>query len=92
METEGQKEPSDDFVSWSGAETLRFTRQKLKRSAMLLLVSVALMILISDGMPGHMFWRILRIPFGIACICTFVRTLYYFEMLVWEWIDKRQYP
>ena len=92
METEGQQEPSEDFVSWARAETLRFTRQKLKRWGMLFLASVALMILISEGMPGHIFWGILRIPFGIACMYTFLRTLHYFGMLVWEWIDKRQHP
>jgi hypothetical protein len=89
METEAHQEPSDDFLSSVRAET---TRQKLKRSVMLFLASVALMILISEGMPGHMFWRILRIPFGIACMCTFVRTLYYFEMLVWRLGKDRQTP
>ena len=92
METEGQQEPPDDFVSWARAEALRFTRQKLKRWSMLFLGSVSLMILISDGMPGHMLWRILRIPIGIACACTFAPTLYYAAMLIGEWIDKRQYP
>ncbi len=92
METEQNQEPSDDLVLWARRETVRSAQRKLKCWGISFLCSVALMILISEGMPGHLLWRILRFPFGIACICTFVGTLCNAAILVGEWMDKRKHP
>jgi hypothetical protein len=63
-------------------------KKGLKRWSLWTLLALALMISISDGMPGHTFWPILRYPVGISLALAFLITLYHLAMFFVVRIEK----
>jgi hypothetical protein len=83
---------SGDPVARARAETIGFTKRKLKQYGLLTLGSSLGITLILKGMPGHRLASTLGIPLGAAFLWFFTQTLYFAAMLIGEWLDKKQHP
>ena len=83
---------SKDPVAGARADTLAFTKRKIKRYGLLTLGNTVAVAFILKGMPGHSLWPVLGIPLILCFACFFTPTLYYTAMLMGEWLDKKQHP
>jgi hypothetical protein len=92
MDQDHDGAPHQDPLAWARAETIAFTKRKLKRYGLLALANAIAVALILKGMPGYSLWPVLGIPLIISFACLFTPTLYFAAMLVGELLDRRRHP
>jgi hypothetical protein len=75
----------DDPVAWARAETIAFSKRKVKLYGTLALANLVVFVLLLKGMPGHVLWPYLGPISGITLVCLSAVAGFYAVALIGEY-------
>jgi protein-S-isoprenylcysteine O-methyltransferase Ste14 len=90
MERHNDQLKHDDPVAWARAETIAFSKRKVKFYGALVLVNLVVLALLSKGMPGHFLWPYLGPISGITLVCLAAVAGFYALALIDEYRYRRK--
>lgn len=80
-------DPQPDAVAWAHAQTIAFSKRKLRIYGLLILTNLITFVLLLRGMPAHALWPYLGPLLGISLVCPTAVTMFYGVALLGEKID-----